>query len=63
LPRQNGWNWSETGPGWTLQAQTNPWTVELGTNWVSLTGSLTANMFVAPIDPSNGSVFYRLKHP
>src|SRR5208283_126255 len=56
-------SWPADHLGWILQVQTNPVTVGLGTNWVSLTGSLTANMLVAPIDPSNGSVFYRLKYP
>jgi autotransporter-associated beta strand protein len=56
-------SWPADHLGWTLQAQTNPWTVGLGTNWVSLTDSLTANMIVAPINPTNGTVFYRLKYP
>jgi len=56
-------SWPADHLGWTLQSQTNPWTVGLGTNWATLTDSLTANIIVAPINSTNGSVFYRLKSP
>ncbi len=56
-------SWPADHLGWTLQVQTNPLTVGLGTNWVSLTDSLTVNLTVIQIDSSNGSVFYRLKYP
>ena len=45
--------------GGRLQAQTN----SLGTNWSTVPGSTTTNHVVVPIDPSNGSVFYRLIVP
>jgi hypothetical protein len=34
--------------GWYLQAQTNPITVGLSTNWVTLTNSSTTNLVVFP---------------
>jgi beta-galactosidase len=50
-----------TGTGnWILQAQTNPLTQGLGTNWNTFPGIVT-NPFVAPVDTAAGSVFYRLK--
>jgi hypothetical protein len=45
--------------GGRLQAQTNG----LGTNWVNVANSTTTNRVVIPIDPANGSVFYRLAVP
>src|SRR5256885_15540473 len=34
-----------------------------GNNWVTVPGSTTTNRVVIPIDPANGSVFYRLAVP
>jgi glucose/arabinose dehydrogenase len=45
--------------GGRLQTQTNG----LGTNWITMAGSTTTNHVVVPIDPANGSVFYRLALP
>ena len=49
--------------GGRLQTQTNNLNVGLGTNWVTVPGSTTTNHVVMPIDPANGSVFYRLAVP
>lgn len=49
--------------GGRLQTQTNSVSIGLGTNWVTLPGSTTTNRVIVPIDPSNGSVFYRLALP
>jgi hypothetical protein len=46
-----------------LETQTNSPGVGLGTNWVTVAGSTATNHVVVPIDPSNGSVFYRLAIP
>jgi glucose/arabinose dehydrogenase len=50
-------------PGGRLQTQTNSPGVGIGTNWVTVPGSTTTNRVVLPIDPANGSVFYRLALP
>ncbi len=49
--------------GGRLQTQTNNVSFGLSTNWVTLPGSTTTNRVIVPIDPSNGSVFYRLALP
>jgi glucose/arabinose dehydrogenase len=49
--------------GGRLQTQTNNVNFGLSTNWVTLPGSTTTNRVFVPIDPSNGSVFYRLALP
>ena len=48
--------------GGRLQTQTNS-PGRIGTNWVTVPGSTTTNHVVVPIDPANGSVFYRLAVP
>ncbi|EEF56975.1 PQQ-dependent sugar dehydrogenase [Pedosphaera parvula] len=50
-------SWSIAGG--RLQAQTN----SLGGNWVDVPNSTATNHVVVPIDPANGSVFYRLALP
>jgi hypothetical protein len=49
--------------GGSLQTQTNNPGVGIGTNWVTVPGSTTTNRVVVPIDPANGSVFFRLVIP
>ncbi len=49
--------------GGRLQTQTNSPGVGIGTNWVTVPGSTATNHVVVPIDPANGSVFYRLAVP
>lgn len=53
-------SWPLDHTGWILQAQTNDATVGLSTNWVDVAGSDTTNQMVMPVDPNNGTVFYRL---
>ena len=43
--------------------QTNGPGVGVGTNWATVPGSTVTNRVVVPIDPANGSVFYRLALP
>jgi hypothetical protein len=49
--------------GGRLQAQTNSPGAGITTNWVTVPGSTATNSVVFPIDPANGSVFYRLAIP
>jgi len=60
-------SWPADHTGWRLQAQTNTLPPlggsGLGTNWFDVPGSPTTNTVDLPIDPSNGSVFYRLIYP
>jgi autotransporter-associated beta strand protein len=53
-------SWPLDHTGWTLQAQTNDVTVGISTNWVNVAGSTATNQVVVPVDPNNGTVFYRL---
>jgi glucose/arabinose dehydrogenase len=49
--------------GGRLETQTNSPGVGIGSNWVTVPDSTTTNHVVVPIDPANGSVFYRLALP
>jgi hypothetical protein len=49
--------------GGRLQTQTNAPGVGITANWVTQPGSTATNHVVIPIDPANGSVFYRLAIP
>jgi hypothetical protein len=54
-------SWPRDHIGWTLQAQTNTIASGLHTaNWVDVPGSTTVRAYFTPIDPSKGTVFYRL---
>lgn len=53
-------SWPADHTGWTLQSQTNTLGGGLGTNWVNVAGSTATNQVVIPINPLNGSVFFRL---
>jgi len=55
--------WPQNHLGWQLQMQTNAPAAGLGTNWVSLPGSNTTNQLSFLVDPTEGSVFFRLFHP
>ena len=55
--------WPGDHTGWTVQAQTNPPTVGLTTNWATLAGSGLTNQLAMPIDETNGSVFFRMIYP
>lgn len=58
--RQLALNWPADHTGWILQAQTNSPGSGLGTNWVTISGADSTNRIVLPVNPANGSVFFRL---
>ncbi|MEI6074764.1 MAG: hypothetical protein WCS94_04265, partial [Verrucomicrobiota bacterium] len=53
-------SWPADHTGWTLQVQTNALNIGLNTNWVTVPGSISVNSVTNPINPANGSVFYRI---
>ena len=55
--------WPADRLGWSLQAQTNPASTGLGTNWFTLAGYETTNAVALPISPASPTVFYRLFLP
>jgi autotransporter-associated beta strand protein len=55
--------WPATHLGWELMLQTNSLTTGLGNNWVTNYGTASVTSTNYPIDPANGSVFYKLVHP
>jgi autotransporter-associated beta strand protein len=52
-------SWPADHTGWRLQAQTN----SLGTNWFNVPGVTATDSLSLPLDPINGTVFYRLVYP
>jgi len=56
-------NWPADHTGWRLEMQSNPIGEGLGTNWVDVTGANATNQISIPINPGNGSVFFRLVYP
>jgi len=56
-------SWPLDHTGWDLQAQTNSVSVGISNNWVDVVGSTTTNQVAIPIDPTQGTVFYRLVYP
>jgi fibronectin-binding autotransporter adhesin len=56
-------SWPADHVGWRLQVQTNPITVGLQSNWFDVPGSASVNSVTNPINPANGSVFYRMVYP
>jgi autotransporter-associated beta strand protein len=56
-------SWPADHTGWHLQAQTNALNIGITTNWFVVTGSAATNQMVMPLNPANGSVFYRLVYP
>ena len=56
-------SWPADYTGWLLQVQTNDPGVGLTTNWSVWPGSATTNHVEIPLDPANGSVFFRLLLP
>jgi hypothetical protein len=67
ISAHNGTNlilqWPSDHTGWRLEAQTNPVTVGITTNWATLEGSSLTNQIIMPIDLTNGSVFFRMIYP
>jgi autotransporter-associated beta strand protein len=55
--------WPVDHTGWILQAQTNALNLGLSSNWFDVPGSTSVNSVTNPINPANGSVFYRLVKP
>ena len=51
--------WPTDYTSYALQGQTNAIGVGLSTNWRTVTGTV-GNQITIPLDPANGSVFYRL---
>jgi hypothetical protein len=56
-------NWPRFYLGWLLQAQTNSLASGLGANWSVIPGSGGTNQAFIPINPANGSAFFRLAFP
>lgn len=56
-------SWPSDHLGWRLQVQTNSLATGLGTNWVDIanTGSVTSTNVT--VNPTNGSVFFRMIYP
>jgi autotransporter-associated beta strand protein len=55
-------SWPTIDGRW-VQVQTNSVAVGLSTNWVTVPGSGSTNVLVFPVDPDNGTVFYRVLLP
>jgi hypothetical protein len=55
--------WPADHLGWRLEMQTNSLATGLGTNWVTVPGSIGTNQMLVPIGTTNGSVFFRLVYP
>jgi autotransporter-associated beta strand protein len=53
-------SWPASHTGWRLQVQTNALNVGISTNWVDVPGSESTNQIAFPINPTNGTVFFRL---
>ena len=56
-------SWPASYTGWVLQAQTNTLGVGLANNWATVAGSSVTNRMVLPVNPADGTVFYRLAYP
>ncbi|HEX9046064.1 MAG TPA: autotransporter-associated beta strand repeat-containing protein, partial [Verrucomicrobiae bacterium] len=55
--------WPASHTGWRLQVQTNSLNSGLGSNWVDVPNTSTANAYTNVINPANGSIFYRMVYP
>jgi autotransporter-associated beta strand protein len=58
-------SWPASHTGWRLQAQTNPISVGLSSNWYpwNVTDVTLTNAVAIPLNPANPSVFFRLVSP
>jgi autotransporter-associated beta strand protein len=56
-------SWPSDHTGWRLQVQTNSVSVGVGNNWVDVPNSGFVNSVNFPLDPNNGSVFFRMIFP
>ena len=55
--------WPADHTGWRLQSQTNGAGQGLSSNWADVSGSTNVSQVNLPVDPANGSVFFRLVYP
>ena len=58
--------WPSDHTGWRLQVQTNPLSAGLSpnpTNWYTVPSSTNVNTESFQMDPTQGSIFYRLVYP
>ncbi len=55
--------WPSDHIGWQLQVQTDNLAQGMGTNWFDVVGSTTTNEWSIPVNPNDGSIFYRLASP
>ncbi len=56
-------SWPADQIGWRLEGQTNGLNIGVSNNWFTVPGSATTNQVFLPLNPANGSVFYRLIYP
>jgi len=56
-------SWPADYTGWRLQTQTNAPGVGLTGTWVDIVGSTSTNQVTIPVNPANGSVFFRMIYP
>lgn len=56
-------SWPTDHTGWQFQSQTNNLTRGLGTNWLNLPASMQINQIMAPLNSTDGLVFFRLVPP
>lgn len=56
-------SWPASHTGWRLEAQTNSLATGLTGDWATVPGSTNANQINVPMNPANGTVFFRLAYP
>jgi hypothetical protein len=56
-------SWPFDHIGWRLVGQTNSVGAGIGTSWTTVPGSIATNQIFIPINPANGSAFFRLVYP
>ncbi len=56
-------NWPASHLGWRLQGQTNAADFGISSAWSTVPGSTATNQISIPLDPNNGSAFFRLSSP
>jgi hypothetical protein len=56
-------SWPADHLHWHLQVQTNSLSTGLGTNWFTIPGSDAVTSTNITMNPSNGSVFFRMIYP
>lgn len=56
-------SWPQDHQGWKLEVQTNDLSTGLGTNWVTVPNSTNIISTNMVINPTNGTVFFRMVYP